>query len=146
MIRRSLGQVSTHVPIHLQLGSLSNKDYSINIMNKVCTNNGCFILCQHSHDFHSIFVCLVRFLKFFHKLKSNGLFGLFEIVQSVDSLGLNEQELLFLSQLGGGPYHDDINIRSQQTYHVHKVVDMIDWLLIKLALHLVTFVIVTEVM
>lgn len=50
------------------------------------------------------------------------------IVPYVDSLGLNEQELAFFSHVGNGPYTDLYPI-APGAVHVHKVVEMLRWLL-----------------
>ncbi|VDM97791.1 unnamed protein product [Thelazia callipaeda] len=52
------------------------------------------------------------------------------IIPYVDSLGLNEQELAFLSNVAGGPYTDLYPV-SPGAVHVHKMVEMLYWLLTK---------------
>ncbi|KHN75660.1 putative ADP-dependent glucokinase [Toxocara canis] len=50
------------------------------------------------------------------------------IVPNVDSLALNEQELAFFSHVANGPYTDLYPI-APGAVHVHKVVEMLYWLL-----------------
>ncbi|GMR36220.1 hypothetical protein PMAYCL1PPCAC_06415 [Pristionchus mayeri] len=50
------------------------------------------------------------------------------IIPHVDSLGLNEQELAFISHVAGGPYTNEYPVQAG-TVHVHKVVEMLHWLL-----------------
>uniref|UniRef100_A0A1I7YMB6 ADP-dependent glucokinase n=1 Tax=Steinernema glaseri TaxID=37863 RepID=A0A1I7YMB6_9BILA len=52
------------------------------------------------------------------------------IVGNVDSIGLNEQELTFLSNVGNGPYNDEYPV-SGGSLHVYKVVEMLHWLISK---------------
>uniref|UniRef100_A0A915PPU9 HORMA domain-containing protein n=1 Tax=Setaria digitata TaxID=48799 RepID=A0A915PPU9_9BILA len=52
------------------------------------------------------------------------------IVPHVDSLGLNEQELAFFSNVGNGPYTHLYPV-FPGALHVHKVVEMLYWLLTK---------------
>ncbi|TKR72249.1 hypothetical protein L596_019725 [Steinernema carpocapsae] len=52
------------------------------------------------------------------------------IVGNVDSIGINEQELTFLSKVGGGPYAEEYPV-SGGTVHVYKVVEMLYWLITK---------------
>uniref|UniRef100_A0A1I8B950 Uncharacterized protein n=1 Tax=Meloidogyne hapla TaxID=6305 RepID=A0A1I8B950_MELHA len=50
------------------------------------------------------------------------------IIPNVDSLGINEQELTFLSRVGGGPFKEQYPI-SAGTLHAYKAVEMLYWLL-----------------
>uniref|UniRef100_A0A914DQ06 ADP-dependent glucokinase n=1 Tax=Acrobeloides nanus TaxID=290746 RepID=A0A914DQ06_9BILA len=50
------------------------------------------------------------------------------VIPFVDSLGLNEQELSFFTKVGNGPFGNQYPI-SAGTIHVHKVVEMLYWLL-----------------
>ncbi|VDO25993.1 unnamed protein product [Onchocerca flexuosa] len=52
------------------------------------------------------------------------------IVPHVDSLGLNEQELALLSNVGNGP-HTNLYPTFPGAIHVHKVVEMLYWLITK---------------
>ncbi|CAK5029842.1 unnamed protein product [Meloidogyne enterolobii] len=51
-----------------------------------------------------------------------------QIIPNVDSLGINEQELTFLSRVGGGPFKEQYPI-SAGTLHAYKAVEMLYWLL-----------------
>ncbi|ULU09041.1 hypothetical protein L3Y34_019912 [Caenorhabditis briggsae] len=51
-----------------------------------------------------------------------------KILPYVDSLGINEQELTFLSHIADGPYREEYPVQAG-TVHVHKVVEMLHWLL-----------------
>ncbi|KHJ74732.1 hypothetical protein OESDEN_25652 [Oesophagostomum dentatum] len=53
---------------------------------------------------------------------------LHRIIPHVDSLGINEQELAFLSHVAGGPHMEEYPVQAG-TVHAHKVVEMLDWLL-----------------
>jgi hypothetical protein len=44
----------------------------------------------------------------------------YQIIPNVDSLGINEQELTFLSKVGGGPFNERYPI-SAGTLHAYKV-------------------------
>ncbi|KAM3719074.1 putative ADP-dependent glucokinase [Dirofilaria immitis] len=52
------------------------------------------------------------------------------IVPHVDSLGMNEQELAFFSNVGNGPYTNLYPV-FPGAIHVHKVVEMLYWLITK---------------
>ncbi|CAB3405603.1 unnamed protein product [Caenorhabditis bovis] len=51
-----------------------------------------------------------------------------KIIPYVDSLGINEQELTFLSHIANGPYMEEHPVQAG-TVHVYKVVEMLHWLL-----------------
>ncbi|EGT52791.1 hypothetical protein CAEBREN_28087 [Caenorhabditis brenneri] len=51
-----------------------------------------------------------------------------KILPFVDSLGINEQELTFLSHIANGPHMEEYPVQAG-TVHVHKVVEMLHWLL-----------------
>ncbi|CAI4230870.1 unnamed protein product [Auanema sp. JU1783] len=53
---------------------------------------------------------------------------LFKVIPYVDSLGINEQELAFLSHVAGGPHMDAYPVQAGSV-HAHKVVEMLHWLL-----------------
>ncbi|KAI1706031.1 ADP-specific phosphofructokinase/Glucokinase conserved region domain-containing protein [Ditylenchus destructor] len=50
------------------------------------------------------------------------------IIPYIDSLSINEQELAFLSKVGGGPYVEAYPVR---VMHAYKVVEMLHWLMTK---------------
>lgn len=81
LIKRNLGQLSPHLPVHLEVGSMSDKEYVRNL--------------------------------------------LFRIIPNVDSIGLNEQELAFISAVGGGPNSTAV----AGATHVYKAVDVLYWLI-----------------
>ncbi|PAV82764.1 hypothetical protein WR25_24718 [Diploscapter pachys] len=82
MIKRNLMQMNPKIPVHLQLGSLGDAQYLLEIVNKV--------------------------------------------LPYVDSLGLNEQELSFLSHVTNGPHMEAYPVQAG-TVHVHKVSIGTDW-------------------
>ncbi|CAI5441170.1 unnamed protein product [Caenorhabditis angaria] len=53
-----------------------------------------------------------------------------KIIPYVDSLGINEQELTFLSHISNGPHMEEYPVQAG-TVHVYKVVEMLNWLLKK---------------
>ncbi|CAD6194429.1 unnamed protein product [Caenorhabditis auriculariae] len=50
------------------------------------------------------------------------------VIPYVDSLGINEQELAFLAHIANGPHMEAYPVQAG-TVHVHKVVEMLHWLL-----------------
>ncbi|KAJ1354317.1 hypothetical protein KIN20_011211 [Parelaphostrongylus tenuis] len=75
MIRRNLLQISSKVPIHLEMGSLADATFMFDILHR--------------------------------------------IIPHVDSLGINEQELAFLSHVAGGPHMEEYPVQAG-TVHAHK--------------------------
>lgn len=53
---------------------------------------------------------------------------LYKVIPYIDSLGLTEQELALISHAAGGPFTEEYPVQAG-TIHVHKVVDMLHWLL-----------------
>lgn len=83
-IKRNLNQLSLNVPIHLELGSMAEREYAKSLMHK--------------------------------------------IVPYIDSIGLDEQELTFFSQVMGGPFDTEFPVQAG-ALHVHKVTEILFWLM-----------------
>ncbi|KAM9714897.1 ADP-dependent glucokinase isoform 5-T5 [Dama dama] len=85
----SLSDIPTGVPVHLELASMTNKELMSNIMHQSFSASGSF---PRSHFFTSGGESI------------GASASILTVFPAVTSLGLNEQELLFLSQSASGPH------------------------------------------
>ena len=51
-----------------------------------------------------------------------------QVLPYVDSIGLNEQEIIFASEAGGGPHSDNLYDDNGQPF-IHKISDIILWIM-----------------
>lgn len=106
LIKRSLLQVNPLIPIHLQLGSMADDTQVHDILERVSLVSFIVIHKLPNSDYSQ---CGQVFFTTIVTRKRNFL-----------SLAINEQELTFVSKVGGGPFNERYPI-SAGTLHAYKV-------------------------
>lgn len=95
----AIGDIPKDIPIHLELASMTDKDFMSRIMQEVHVNvcsDEAFCGSEQINELSGSLRKAALLIKSSPPCQ--------QVLPIVSSVGLNEQELLFLSQAGGGPH------------------------------------------